>query len=207
MEHKPEEHNDKTAENNETAGISPQADLIPILPIRGMVAYPQMSVPFMVSLKSTPVIEKAMTADKTVGLLTVKHPETENPVPGQLYEVGTIGKILHTKQNEDGMLVALVRGLNRFRLTSWHTGDTYLSASVDHAPEIVESGLEMEALQRELRSMTKDVLSITPNIAKEAVEAIDQITDPLQSSTWPFAGSSANATPATLAQLTTSPWA
>ena len=57
-----------------------------------------------------------MTADRMVGLLTVKHPVTENPVPGQLYEVGTIGKILHTKQNEEGMLVALVRGLNRFRL-------------------------------------------------------------------------------------------
>jgi ATP-dependent Lon protease len=50
----------------------PQADPIPILPIRGMVAYPQMSIPFMVSLKSTPVIEKAMTADQVVGLLTVK---------------------------------------------------------------------------------------------------------------------------------------
>jgi ATP-dependent Lon protease len=97
-----------------------------------------------------------------------------------LYEVGTIGKVLHTKQNDDGMLVALVRGLNRFRVTGWHPGDAHLSASVVHAPEIVESGLEMEVLQRELRKMIKDVLSTTPNIAGEAVEAIDQITDPLQ---------------------------
>jgi ATP-dependent Lon protease len=180
MESKPEEHTNKTTEHKEKVGISSQADPIPILPIRGMVAYPQMSIPFMVSLKSTPVIEKAMTADQMVGLLTVKNPEIENPVPGQLYEVGTIGKVLHTKQNDDGMLVALVRGLNRFRVTGWHPGDAHLSASVVHAPEIVESGLEMEVLQRELRNMIKDVLSKTPNIAGEAVEAIDQITDPLQ---------------------------
>ena len=67
---------------------------IPILPVRGMVAFPRMSVPFMISFKSAPMIESVMKTDRIVGLLTIKDPKTEDPVPGQLYEVGTIAKIL-----------------------------------------------------------------------------------------------------------------
>jgi len=157
-----------------------QAAALPILPVRKLVAFPQMHVPFMISLTSTPLIESAMKADRLVGLLTIKDETTEDPVPGQLYEVGTIGKIVETSKNDDGMLVALVTGLSRFRVSVWHTDGPFLRADIVHAPEIVESGLEMDALQRELRTSVKEVLSTSPNAEKEAVNAINTIQDPVQ---------------------------
>ena len=153
---------------------------VPILPVRNMVAFPQMSVPFMISLNSASMIEDAMKADRIVGLLTMKDPGTEDPVPGQLYEVGTIARILHTKKNEEGVMVALMKGINRFRVTTWHPAGPYLKANVVHAPEIVESGIEMEALHRQLRETVKEVLAMMPHSAKEATEAMVHIEDPLQ---------------------------
>jgi ATP-dependent Lon protease len=153
---------------------------VPILPVRNMVAFPQMSVPFMISFKSAAMIEDAMKGDQVVGLLTIKDPETEDPVPGQLYEVGTIARILHTKKDEEGMMVALMKGINRFRVTTWHPAGPYLKANVVHAPEIMESGIEMEALHRQLRETVKEVLAMMPNSAKEAAEAVTHIEDPLQ---------------------------
>ena len=155
-------------------------DIIPILPVRSMVAFPQMSVPFMISFSSASIIDDAMKADRTVGLLTVKDPEVEHPVPGQLYEVGTIAKILHAKKNEEGVMVALLNGIRRFKVSTWQTGGPHLKASVLHAPEIVETGIELEVLQRQLRETVFEVLTMTPDSSKEAAETISRINDPLQ---------------------------
>ncbi len=167
-------------EDNMIEAKTDAQDIIPILPVRSMVAFPQMSVPFMISFSSASIIDDAMQADRTVGLLTVKDPEIENPVPGQLYEVGTIAKILHAKKNEEGVMVALLNGIRRFKVSTWQTGGPHLKASVVHAPEIVETGIELEVLQRQLRDTVFEVLAMTPNASKEAAETISRITDPLQ---------------------------
>ena len=117
-------------------------DALHILPIRSMVAFPQMSVPYMISFSSASVIEKALKADRMIGLLTVKDPDVEHPVPGQLYEVGTLAKVVHAKKNEEGVMVALLNGISRFRVTTWQSDGTNLRASVVNAPEIVETGIE-----------------------------------------------------------------
>ena len=177
---------DVELKNNDTAGPERHATgeeltgKVPILPVRGMVAFPQMSVPFMISFKSAPMIESLMKTDRIVGLLTVKDMQAEDPVPGQLYEVGTIAKILHVKKNEEGGMVALMNGLYRFKVATWHPEGPHLTASVDYAPETVETGIELEALQRQLVDTVKAVLSMTPEAAKEAVESIDRIKNPLQ---------------------------
>jgi ATP-dependent Lon protease len=153
---------------------------VPILPVRNMVAFPHMQVPFMISFKSTSMIESVMTADDFVGLLATKDTEAEDPVPGQLYEVGTIAKILHVKKNEEGGMLALMNGLHRFKVATWHPEGPHLTASVDYTPETVETGLEMEALQRQLMDMVKSVLEMTADVSKEAIASIDKIKSPLQ---------------------------
>ena len=155
-------------------------DVVPILPIRNMVAFPQMSAPFMISFNVAPVIEEAMQADRMVGLLTVKDADVDYPVPGQLYEVGTIAKILHAKKNEEGVMVAILNGIRRFKVDTWHAKGPLLRASVVHAPEIIESGVEFEALQRQLRETVSEVLALMPNAPEETSEAIVRIKDPLQ---------------------------
>ena len=153
---------------------------IPILPVNGLVAFPKMSVPFLISGKSTPVIEAAMQSDRMIGLLTTKRPDTENPVPGEFYDVGTLAKVLHTKRNDDDMMIMVVHGVSRFRVATWHSGGTHLSAHVVHAPETVEAGLEMDALQQQLHVLVKEVLAMMPHVPKELIETVDQIEDPLQ---------------------------
>ncbi|GAB6906826.1 Lon protease [Desulfosarcina cetonica] len=156
------------------------AEKVPILPVRDMVAFPKMNVPFMISFTSAPMIESIMETDHIVGLLTVKDQDAEDPVPGQLYEVGTVARILHAKKKENGAMVALMHGMHRFKVTTWHPGNPYLMADVAYAPETVETGLELEALQRQLTETVKAVLTMIPDTPKEAIESIQRIKDPLQ---------------------------
>jgi ATP-dependent Lon protease len=65
-------------------------------------------------------------------------------------------------------------------VSTWQTGGPHLKASVLHAPEIVETGIELEVLQRQLRDTVFEVLAMTPNSSKEAAETISRINDPLQ---------------------------
>lgn len=155
-------------------------DALPILPVRDMVAFPRLKIPFMISMSSAAVIEDAMKTDRIIGLLTIKDPEVENPLPGQLYEVGTIAKVMHAHKNEEGLLVVLLKGLSRFRVSTWDSGGPYLKAKIFQAPETVESGMEMDVLQRQLIEAARDVLTMTPNVSEEAATAIAQIDDPLQ---------------------------
>ena len=171
--------NDAVSPENQVSGEK-FSGKVPILPVRNMVAFPQMRVPFMISFNSAPMIESAVNADRFVGLLTIKDPEAEDPVPGQLYEVGTIAKILHVKKNKEGVMVALMNGLHRIKVETWHPDGPHLEASINYAPETVETGIEMEALQRQLADTVKSVLKMTSDVSKEVIESIDQIMNPLQ---------------------------
>jgi len=170
-------------DNPETEADRVHADtqeILPILPVRGMVAFPQISMPFMISFSSAALIEEAMQSDRTIGLLTVKDPEIESPVPGQLYEVGTIAKIIHTDKNDEGVTVALLKGMVRFKVVTWQSGGRHLRASVVRTPETVETGIELEALQRQLRNTVAEVLTMSPNASEDAVASVARIADPLQ---------------------------
>ena len=134
----------------------------------------------MISSSSAALIEKAHQADRPIGLLTIKDVNAEHPVPGQIYEVGTIAKVLHAELNENGVMVAVLNGIRRFKVGTWQTDGSDLKASVVNAPELVESGIELEALQRQLKEDVLEVLAMTPNTAKGAAEAISRIDDPLQ---------------------------
>jgi ATP-dependent Lon protease len=177
--YKPDEPVDNTVIHHDSEPPT-NNDVVPILPVRGLVAFPHMTLPFMVSLESALLIEDVVKGDGYIGLLTVKDSEAEDPVPGQLNKVGTLAKIMHAKKNKDGLWVVLLNGLNRFRASTWETGGPYLRARILQAPEIVETGIETEALQRELLATFKEVLAMTPDAPDEMADAVAQIEDPLQ---------------------------
>src|SRR5215510_11498620 len=64
-------------------------DILPILPLRGVVVYPQTAVPLTVGQpRSIRLVDDVMAADKLVGLVAATNPELETPGPKDLYQVG-----------------------------------------------------------------------------------------------------------------------
>lgn len=83
----------------------------PVLPLRDIVVFPHMIVPLFVGReKSVAALEKVMDAGKEILLLTQKSPSVDDPVPGDLYEVGTVGTILQLLKLPDGTVKVLVEG-------------------------------------------------------------------------------------------------
>jgi ATP-dependent Lon protease len=165
-------------DNNEEIVAKIPSEL-PILPLRNTVAYPFSVLPLMVGVpRSVKLIEDALEGDRIIGLLTMKDPSIEEPKPGQIYEIGTVAKVYRVSKAPDDTLQVIVQGLERFRIEHWLEPTPYLKARIALAPDVIEPGLELDALQRSLRDLAQEVISLSPNLPDEVGNFLNQIHDP-----------------------------
>jgi len=152
---------------------------LPILPLRNTVAYPFSVLPLMVGVpRSIGLIEDAVKRDGIIGLVASRDGFVEEPQPGQTYEVGTAVSIERVTKSSGNSLEVLVRGLERFRIEYWQATDPFLKARVILAPDVVDEGVELDALLRSLREVAKEVFSLSAELPKEVGIFLDQVKDP-----------------------------
>ena len=153
---------------------------LPILPLRNMVAYPLSVVPLLVGIpRSVKLIEDALSGDKLIGLVGMPDSSIEKPQPGQTYEVGTVARVDRVVRSSDNTLQVMVQGLERFQIDHWLDAGPYLKAEVQGLPDQVDEGVELDALQRSLGELSKEVVKLSPNLPDEITAFLDRISDPL----------------------------
>jgi ATP-dependent Lon protease len=157
-------------------------DILPILPLRGVVVYPTTAVPLTVGQpRSIRLVDDVTSGEsKLVGLVAARDPELEQPGPGDLYTVGTIATVHRLLRAPDGTIRLLVQGLERFRLGEFVQEEPYLKARVHLAPEVIESGLEIDALARNARDQFGQIVQLIPSFPEELAQSILTIEEPLQ---------------------------
>jgi ATP-dependent Lon protease len=156
-------------------------DVLPILPLRGVVVYPQTAVPLTVGQpRSIRLVDDVVASDKLVGLVAAINPELETPGPKDLYPVGVIATVHRLLRAPDGTVRLLVQGMDRFRLGEFVSEEPYLKAHIHLAPEQAEAGLEIDALARNARDQFQQITQMIPSFPEELVNSITSLEDPLQ---------------------------
>ena len=156
-------------------------DVLPILPLRGVVVYPQTAVPLTVGQpRSIQLVDDVVASDKLVGLVASINPELETPGPEDLYRVGTIATVHRLLKAPDGTVRLLVQGMDRFRLGEFVAEEPYLKAKVHLAPELVEEGLEVDAMARNARDQFEQIAQLLPSLPEELISSVLSLEDPLQ---------------------------
>jgi len=156
-------------------------DALPILPLRGVVVYPDTAVPLTVGQpRSIRLVDDVVGSDKLVGLVTALDPELETPGPADLYRVGTIATVHRLLRAPDGTVRLLVQGMARFNLGDFVEEEPYLKAKIELAPEQVETGLEIDALARNARDQFQQITQMIPSFPEELEMSITSVEDPLQ---------------------------
>ncbi len=154
---------------------------LPILPLRGLVVYPQTAVPLTIGqARSIKLVDDVVAGDRFVGLVASRNPELETPGPGDLYTVGTIATVHRLLRAPDGTIRLLVQGLDRFKLDSFTSMEPYLKAQVTYIPETVEAGIETDALARNARDQFSEIAAMIPSFPEELAGSITSLEDPLQ---------------------------
>ena len=92
-------------------------DELPLLPVRNTVLFPGVVIPITVGRdKSIKLIKDAYTGDKLIGVIAQKDQSQDEPQLENLFEIGTIAKILKMLKMPDGNITAVIQGRKRFEL-------------------------------------------------------------------------------------------
>ena len=98
----------------ETSGKSEVLKNIPLIPLRDLVVFPSTLVPFIIGrLSSIKALEKATEKDKMILLSAQISANLDNPIPKDIYSVGTIAKIIRAVKMDDSNVKIIVEGKKR----------------------------------------------------------------------------------------------
>lgn len=154
---------------------------LPILPIRGIVVYPQTVIPLTVGQpRSIKLVDEVVSGERLVGLVTSKDPELESPGPDEVHKVGTLASIHRLFRAPDGTIRMLVQGIARIEIDEYTTTEPYLRARVHAAPEASDETLEVEALTRNVVQQFTRLAELVPSIPGELITSALNVDDPLQ---------------------------
>ena len=168
-------------ESAQDSELNKYPDVLPILPLRGVVVFPGTAVPLTVGQpRSIKLVDEVVAGDKLVGLVAARNPELETPGPNDLYRIGTIAIVHRLLRASDGTIRLLVQGMERFRVGEYIEEEPYLKARIGLAPEEVEKGLEIDALGRNARDTFQQITQLIPSFPEELAGSITSVEDPLQ---------------------------
>ncbi|MBC8171588.1 MAG: endopeptidase La [Anaerolineae bacterium] len=171
---------DEADDDKDTAETFPIPAELPILPLRGLVVYPHMTIPLTVAQpRSVKLVDDVVNGNKYVGLFASKDPDLETPGPDMIQTVGTLASIHRMFRAPDGTIRLLVQGLTRIEIEEYTSQDPYLKAKAHIKPETVEETLEVEAMVRNVIDQFTRLADLVPNIPNELVSATLNVDDPL----------------------------
>ena len=154
---------------------------LPILPLRDTVLFPNSFLPLAVARESSVrLIEEAIAGSKLVGVFTQRDASVEEPAQDDLHHIGTATHIHKMFKLPDGSLRLIVQGLSRLHLESVTAARPYLRARLSTAEDILreEDRLEIDALQRNIKTNFQHVVSLSPLLSDDLQALAMNITEP-----------------------------
>jgi ATP-dependent Lon protease len=153
---------------------------LPLLPLRDTVLFPNSFMPLAVAREaSVRLIDEATSTARMIGVFTQREAATEEPLQEDLYPIGTATHIHKMFKLPDGSLRLIVQGLARVRLDRVTQTRPYLKAAVSSADDVLrdEDRLEIDALQRNIKSNFQQVVSLSPLLSDDLQALAANIVD------------------------------
>ena len=152
---------------------------MPVLPLRNIVVYPHMVVPLFVGRdKSIAALEEVMDKGQELLFLAQKDADTNDPKNEDLYEVGTVGKVLQLLKLPDGTVKVLVEGVKRAKVEALIPHENFLEAKVEVISEEKTEDKTLIAISRQVVSRFEDFVKLNSKVASEVVSSLKDISDP-----------------------------
>jgi len=152
---------------------------LPILPLRGTVAYPDLVMPLIVGReKSIRLIDDAMAKDKMIGIITQKNPDIEDPDIEDLYTIGTVATIMKMVKMVDGSQRIVVQGICRFKLVEFTEREYTLKAKILPIFEEYQRDIEIDAMYLNLKNLYKKAVEMAPYLSSELAQIASKVENP-----------------------------
>ena len=152
-------------------------DYVPILALKNTVLFPGIIIPITIGRdKSIKAVRKAYDGEKYLAVLSQRNASVEEPNREDLYETGTLARILKLIKMPDGTTTTILKGRKRFALDAVMQEDPYMEGQVtdlDYIP--IDNELEFNALISTIRDLAANIIRLSPNIPSEAAVMLNNI--------------------------------
>jgi ATP-dependent Lon protease len=156
-------------------------NVLPMMPIRDVVIFNDMLLPLFVGReKSVRAIEEAANKDRFLFVATQKDPGIENPNPDEIYEIGTVSKVLRILKLPDGRLKALVQGIKKGRILKYIRKKALYRVKIQPIEDqpLPEISLEIQALMRNVLEHSEKILTLRGEFTGDIGVILESIEDP-----------------------------
>ncbi|MEO1051957.1 MAG: endopeptidase La [Bacteroidota bacterium] len=155
-------------------------DELSILPIKNTVLFPGVVIPITVGRKrSIKLVKKAYQGNRIIGVIAQKNKKEDEPTVDDIYDVGTVAKIVKMLVLPDGNTTIIIQGKKRFEIDEFINEEPYMTAKIhlleDNFPN---KSKEMNAMVQSLKDAAVRIIKLNPDIPQEAQVALDNITSP-----------------------------
>lgn len=153
--------------------------IIPFLPLRDIVVFPEMVAPLFVGRKkSIQALEEVIKTNKQILLVTQRNAGQEDPAFEDLYSVGVVANILQLLKLPDGTVKVLVEGKQRVVVKEFIDQGVHFAAKVDFPTESLSDESIVPAIIRAVNKEFANYTKLNKKIPAEVVSAVSQTKDP-----------------------------
>lgn len=145
-------------------------EVLPVMPLKNTVLFPGVIIPITVGReKSIKAVTMANDSDKYILVLTQIDPQTEEPGSADVYQTGTVARIVKLLKMPDGSQTVILQGRKRCLVSEWLTEDPFLKAKIvkrEHIP--TTNPLEYDVMIKSIQEKSRRIVELTPQIPNEA---------------------------------------
>lgn len=155
-------------------------EILPVLALKNTVLFPGVVIPITVGRdKSIRAVQKAYDHHRIVAVLSQRDSKVENPSADDLFEIGTLARIIKLIRMPDGTTTAILQGRRRFRLVKMVSESPYMQGTVEELNYVMpKHKLEFEAILASITDKARHIIQLSPHIPSEAVVMIRNINNP-----------------------------
>jgi len=163
-----------------------KSEIIPkvltILPLRDIVIYPYMIFPILIGRSSSlKAVADAVERDKIIFVAAQRDASIDEPKISDIYEYGTIAKIIQILRLPNNLLKVLVEGMLQAKIVKQSDKVECLEAEIEiiniKYPKKVK---ELEAMVRHNSELFREYVKMSNQLPQDIITAYDNINDPVR---------------------------
>lgn len=145
----------------------------PMVPIRDVVIFPFTKVAFKIGRPSSvTALEQAMNGERQIFLATQHDAGVDDPQPDEIFQVGTLGRILQAERLDNGQIKVVVEGRMRGRSLQVEKDENGMFyAHVRRIESTDETSYQTDALLQKLHTLVEQFLRVSPDTYADALHA------------------------------------
>ena len=162
-------------------GANLPPDVLPIVPMRNLVLFPQVLAPITIGRpRSVAAVARAIGSKDPLIVVLQRDPTVDDPGLSDLHPVGTLARIVQHARGDESQWHVVCQGLDRVRVMELVTGHPFMAARVERIPEEDHDrpSAQAEALSLQLRERTAELLSLLPSLPAELAQVMQSTTSP-----------------------------